>query len=204
MTLPIYDTSLITKGQGLKWGAEGGAGGNKALVDVDAEADDIFAVAMEGRTSLVATNLKTPLLYQAAVRIIGNPTIFRIYYDMSTSTDLAVVSSSATIVTVSALDDNMEGSWIYINAGTGAGQLRYIKDADTTTMTVNTAFTITPDSTSAYILIRPQGLQAAPTGKCCSPPSPGAAVGVPPGPGRPAGHSGGAPAGAPPDPRGWR
>lgn len=163
MKLPIYDASALVKGQGLKWGATADNTGNKALVDVDAEADDIFAILQETPASVV-TNYQTPVIYQATVRILGNPSLLKAYYDLTTSTDLDVASSTSTVVTVSAVDDNMDGSWIYINSGTGAGQLRYIKAADTTTMTVNTAFTTTPDSTSDYILIRPVGLQAASAG----------------------------------------
>ena len=166
ITLPIYDASVITKGQGLKWGNDGvGAlGGSRALVDIANTGADVFAIAQEGRTALIASNCQTPLMYQATVRLVNNPSILKVYYDLSTSTDLDVVSSTSTIVTCSALDDNLDGSWIYINSGTGAGQLRYVNAADTTTLTVNTAFTTTPDSTSDFILIRPQGLQAASTG----------------------------------------
>lgn len=157
--LPIYDASLITVGQGLKWGADAsGTGSYTALVDVADTAADIFAVAQEGRTALIATHLGTPLFYQAKVHMVDNPKVFKAYYDMSTSVDLDVASSTSTIITVAACDDNLDGSWVYINSGTGIGQLRYVKAANTTTLTVNTAFTTTPDSTSDFILIRPQGL----------------------------------------------
>ena len=42
--------------------------------------------------------------------------------------------------------------------------MRYVKAADATTMTVNTAFTTTPDATSDFVLIRFVGLQAASAG----------------------------------------
>lgn len=163
MKLPIYDASALVRGQGLKWGAEASATGNKALIDIGDTAADIFAILQETPTSVV-TNVQTPVVYQAAVRLVGNPTLYKIYTDMTTSTDLDVASSTSTILTVAACDDNLDGSWIYINSGTGAGQLRYIKAADTTTLTVNTAFTVTPDSTSDFILIRFAGLQAASAG----------------------------------------
>jgi hypothetical protein len=76
---------------------------------------------------------------------------------MSTSTDLDVASSTSTIITTAANDDDLDGGWVYINSGTGAGQLRYIKASTATTITVNTAFTTTPDSTSDFIIIRPEG-----------------------------------------------
>lgn len=157
--LPIYDTALLTDGQGLKWGADGsGTGTYTALVDVTDTAVDVFAVAAEGRTAKVASNLGTPLLYQAKVQMVDNPKVFKCYYDMAAANDLSVASSTSTIITVAACDDNLDGSWVYINSGTGIGQLRYVKAANATTLTVNTAFTVTPDSSSDFILIRPQGL----------------------------------------------
>lgn len=157
--LPIYDASLITKGQGLIWGQDAsGTGSYSALVDCADTAADIFAVAAEGLTALVASHLGTPLLYQCRAQLTDNRPIFKIYYDMTASTDLDVSSSTSTVVTTATTDDNLDGSWIYVNSGTGAGQLRYVKAADTTTKTVNTAFTTTPDSTSDIIIIRPQGL----------------------------------------------
>lgn len=165
MKLPIYDATSLVRGQGLKWGAAGDATGNKALIDIDAQADDQFAILQETpATTAVATNYQTPVIYQAIVRILGNPSLLKIYYDMSTANDADVSSSTSTVVTVAACDDDLDGSWIYINSGTGAGQLRYIKAANTTTLTVNTAFTTTPDSTSDFILIRPVGLQATSAG----------------------------------------
>ena len=163
MKLPIYDTSALVKGQGLKWGVEASATGNKALVDIGDTGADLFAILQE-TPAAVLTNVQTPLIYQATVRLVGNPSILKIYTDMAAGTDLNVASSTSTILTVAACDDNLDGSWVYINSGTGAGQLRYVKAADATTLTVNTAFTVTPDSTSDFILIRFAGLQAASAG----------------------------------------
>lgn len=161
--MPIYDASALVKGQALKWGQDAASVGTVALVDVADTAADIFAVLQETPASMIS-NVQTPISYQATVRLVGNPTIFKIYVDLTASTDLDVASSTSTIVTVAAVDDNMDGGWLYITSGTGAGQLRYIKAADTTTLTVNTAFTTTPDATSDFILIRPVGLQAASAG----------------------------------------
>ncbi len=161
--LPIYDASALVAGQGLKWGADAsGTGSYTALVDVDNTAADIFAVLAETPDDVVS-NLGTPVLYQAQVQLVENKPIFKAYYDLSASTDLDVASSTSTVLTVAACDDNLDGSWVYINTGTGAGQLRYVKAADGTTLTVNTAFTTTPDSTSDFILIRPQGLSTGGT-----------------------------------------
>ena len=156
--LPIYDATVLTKGQGLIWGADAsGTGSYNALVDCADTAADIFAVLAEKPTNIL-TNRGTPLIYQAQCRLVNNSKIFKAYYDLTTSTDLDVSSSTSTILTAATMNDNLDGSWVYINSGTGAGQLRYVKAANTTTLTVNTAFTTTPDATSDFILIRSEGL----------------------------------------------
>lgn len=160
--LPVYSSGTLYKGQGLKWGVEGSAEGTKALITVDAQADNQFAIMQETVTSC-ATNVQTPLIYQATVRLLNNPTLLKIYYDMSTSNDVSITAGSSTTVSAT-LSDYYDGSWLYINSGTGAGQLRYVKAASTSALTVNTAFTVTPDSTSDIIIIRYPGLQEASAG----------------------------------------
>lgn len=156
--LPIYDASALVNGQGLIWGQEAsGTGSYNALVDCANKAENIFAVLAETPANVV-TNLGTPVIYQAQVQMVNNLPVWKVYYDLTASTDLDVSSSTSTILTAATMDDHLDGSWIYINSGTGAGQLRYVKAANTTTLTVNTAFTTTPDSTSDFIIIRPQGL----------------------------------------------
>jgi hypothetical protein len=163
IALPVYSSGTLYAGQGMKWGAEGSAEGKKALITVDGQADNQFAILIDGGTSC-ATNVQTPTIIQKRVRLLNNPSLLKIYYDMNQDNDADVSSSTSTVVTVAACDDYLDGSWLYINSGTGAGQLRYIKAANTTTMTVNTAFTTTPDNTSDIILIRYVGLQEVSAG----------------------------------------
>ena len=156
--LPIYDgSSVITKGQSLIWGQDAsGTGTLNALVDSSAVPIDIFAIAAEGLTTTV-TNYQTPLIKKAIVQLVNIVPVWKIYFDVAAGNDISVTSSTSTVVTHSSGDDNLDGAWIYINSGTGVGQLRYCKAAAATTKTVNTAFTTIPDSTSDYILIRGQG-----------------------------------------------
>lgn len=162
ITLPWNDsTPLITKGQALKWGADGSATGSyTALNDVADTAASIFAVAAEAKSSSdTTTNLGTPVLSQIECQMVDNPKIWKIYYEMETDTDLSVGSISGSVISMAdTLDDNLDGSWVYLNSGTGIGQLRYVSAADTSTLTVNTAFTTDPTTTTDLILIRPQGI----------------------------------------------
>ena len=162
ISLPVYDASLITDGQALKWGQDADATSVNSLIDVAAALPvDVFAVAAEGLTSNVASNCATHVSYQIKCQMVNNCPIWKIYQDMSTSTDLDVSSSTTTQLTHTTDDDPLEGSWIYINSGTGIGQLRYCSESAATTKDPNTAFTTAPASDSDYILIRNVGL---PTG----------------------------------------
>ena len=158
--LPIYDATAMVKGQGLIWGVDGSSTSTCALIDVTNTTANIFAVLAE-TPATTTTNVGTPVIYQATCQLAENVRIWKVYYDLATGTDLDITSSTSTVVTLATMDDNLDGSWLYINSGTGAGQLRFIKAANTTTLTVNTAFTTTPDSTSDVIIIRNVGI---PTG----------------------------------------
>lgn len=160
--LPVYDASSLTKGTPLAWGADAGTYNgtvyNTLVAITGADPADVFAVIAETPTTVTTTNRNTPVINQALCQIVENHKIFRVYYDMATGTDLDVTSSTSSIVTHGTSDQDGDGGWIYINSGTGAGQLRYIKTADATTKTVNTAFTTTPASDSDFVWIRCEGI----------------------------------------------
>jgi len=159
--MPVYDATSLTKGQSLIWGQDGSSTGSyNALVDSAAVPIDVFAILAETPTT-TTTNYSTPIVYKALVQLVNIVPVWKVYWDTAAANDIDVSSSTSTVVTHASGDDNLDGSWIYINSGTGAGQLRFCSAAAATTKTVNTAFTTTPDSTSDFILIRNQGL---PTG----------------------------------------
>ena len=163
MKMPIYSaTTALVKGQSLIWGVDAAATSTSCLITSASTGADIFAVLME-TPATQATNVSTPLIYQAPVQIVQPVHIWKVYYDMTVSTALAVTSCpSSTTIETATHDTNLGGSWIYVNSGTGAGQLRYVTvDADSTHFTVSSAWATSPDSTSKIILIRCIGL---PTG----------------------------------------
>lgn len=162
-TLPVYDASAggFTRGQTLIWGQDAtGTAVRNALVDSAAVPIDIFAVINEDPAAN-NTNVSTPLIVKADVTLVLTGTIWKCYWDGAAANDIDVSSSTSTVLTHASGDDNLDGSWVYINSGTGVGQLRFCSAAAATTKTVSTAFTTTPDSTSDFLLIRHPGL---PTG----------------------------------------
>ena len=160
ISLPIYSaTSALVTGQGLLWGNDGGTYNGSplnALVTIADEGADIFGVLHHAPTTQT-TNIQTPISYQGKVQLVSNCKIWRVYYDMRAAYDASVDSYSSPTITVAACDQDLDGSWVYVNSGAGAGELRYIKTADATTLTANTAFTSTLTSASDFILIRPPG-----------------------------------------------
>ena len=162
--LPVYDSSSLTKGQALIWGVDAGSYAGTILNTLinPASADDpidIFAILAETPSDTTTANRNTPIVTQALCQIVENHKIFKIYYDLDAANDLdATGSSTTTSLAHATSDDSLDGGWMYINTGTGAGQLRYIKTATATTKVPNTAFTTSPDATSDWILIRDTGI----------------------------------------------
>ena len=72
----------------------------------------------------------------------------------TTSDDIDVASATATVITITSMEDDMYGGWIYVSSGTGIGQLQYITAASTSNITVDT-MTTTLDNTSKLIMLRP-------------------------------------------------
>lgn len=160
--LPVYDSSSLTKGEPLTWGVDAGSYNGtvlNTLVKISGnDPTNIFAILAETPSVITTGNRQTPVINKALVQLTENHKVWKVYYDLAAANDLDVTSSTSTILTHGSGDQDLDGGWLYINSGTGAGQLRYIKGADATTKTVNTAFTTTPDSSSDFILIRPEGI----------------------------------------------
>jgi len=101
--------------------------------------------AVNGSIEIVETNIIGSGYYQ-----IDN-------IDVEAATDTTLRFSglgSGLYGSLSTNDDFYSGSSIYIKSGTGSGQLRRITDyvGETKTVTVNSAFTTTPDQTSTAII----------------------------------------------------
>lgn len=68
--------------------------------------------------------------------------------------DVDVASATSTVITITSVEDNIEGSWIYVRAGTGAGLLLYCKESAAGTMTLKNASSTTLDNTSKLVILR--------------------------------------------------
>ena len=147
--VPVYDSGII-KGQALTYGADDLGG---ALINITAAGADFVGVSNE---AVSATTVVTSGTLVFAKVILSPDAVYRTMYDPAEANDISVVSSTSTATTMTTNDDDLDGSWIYINSGTGQGQLGFIGAASATVMTLDTteAWTTTPDSTSDAIIIR--------------------------------------------------
>jgi len=148
---PVYDASTIIKGQGLTYGANTRGA---VLIDCTAQAADFVGVSNE-LINASTTDLTTGTIVYAKT-ILNPDAIYLAECDPAVGSDVDVISGTTTAITLGTCDDDMDGSWIYVNSGTGVGQLGYIGAATTTVMTLDTttAFGTAPDNTSDVLLIR--------------------------------------------------
>lgn len=75
------------------------------------------------------------------------------------SNDVDVASATSTVITITSLEDNIDGAWVYVRAGTGVGQLGYIKASASGSFTLKSAMTTTLDNTSKVLILRPVAWQ---------------------------------------------
>lgn len=70
------------------------------------------------------------------------------------SNDVDVASATSTVLTITSIEDDIDGSWIYVRAGTGAGLILYQKESASGTATLKSASTTTLDNTSKLLIMR--------------------------------------------------
>lgn len=148
---PWYDASSIIKGQALTYGA---TTKGAVLIDASAQAADVIGVSHEAKT--VSTTALTTGTLVFGKTILNPDAIYLCQYDDAQASDVDVVSSTTAAITLGTCDDDLDGSWIYINSGTGQGQLGYVGAASTTVMTLDTttALGTAPASDSDVLIIK--------------------------------------------------
>jgi hypothetical protein len=172
--VPVYDAALIDVGELLELGT----------TDPDSNADqgisfktgstfvDVLGISLMARNTSGPNPLRNPALPGDAVSVaavyatntagpaynkaIINP--FAIYLAEYDQTDaITAASSSTTTLTVTSLEDDIDGAWIYIVTGSPAanrGSLRFLTASASGSCTMNSALPAT-DTGSTLIKILP-------------------------------------------------
>lgn len=82
-------------------------------------------------------------------------TFTAIKLDYNLASTLAVASATSTVLTITSEVANQDSSFVYVNAGTGIGQLGFISQSASGSLTLISALTTTLDSTSRLTKVMP-------------------------------------------------
>lgn len=88
-----------------------------------------------------------------AIDLFDTSVVVKISYSLVST--VAVASATTTALTVTGEVAGEDGAFVYVNAGTGIGQLGYIKSSATDTLTLISALTTTLTSSSKLTKILP-------------------------------------------------
>lgn len=88
-----------------------------------------------------------------AVELFDTATCIKVDYDLTST--VTVVSNTTTTVVVTSFEDNYDGGYIYVNAGTGIGQLFFVQASSSGNITIPATPTVGLDSTSKLTKIQP-------------------------------------------------
>ncbi len=165
--MPVYDATSLANGELLMLGTtdpDSNADQNLSYVTAvtasSAEAVDAIGILTEGTyaatapSRVPATNASGPNFG----KVIINP--FAVYlaeYAQGTSDDLAVTSNSTTTLTITSLEDDIDGGWVlFVNGQTANnGSLRHLNTAASGSAVMDSALPITATSSDNIIKILP-------------------------------------------------
>ena len=155
---PVFgDASDISEGAVVIRGATPGTNQPFAVVGTGA-LTDVIGVIKELHDFSVSGDPTTTGTVFIERKIIINPfAVWRIEYDSADT--MAVVSTAGTTVTITSLEDNIDGGYLYAISGTGIGRLAFITTSASGSCT--TKETTGWDSTTTVIKILPLWHQLA-------------------------------------------
>lgn len=88
-----------------------------------------------------------------AVDLLDTAVLVKMSYNLAST--LAVASATTTVLTITSEVSGQDSAFVYVNAGTGLGQLGFIKSSGSGSLTLTSALTTTLDSTSKLTKIQP-------------------------------------------------
>lgn len=87
------------------------------------------------------------------IALFGNNPIMRVEYSLTST--MAVASYSNGTITITSYEANRDSGFVYVNAGTGIGQLGFIASSSSGSCVLTSALTTALDSTSKLTQILP-------------------------------------------------
>ena len=163
MDVPVYDNgTALVAGAMVMRGAHGGTTNSYYIEAYVASANEALSAlgVMQESVSATTAALVAATGFGYGKCIINDDAHYLAEYLQTTSHIIdATNASTSTTVTITSLEDNIDGGWIYatekVTAGaTSAGSLRFCTAAGSSTVTVSA---ITVDTTTDFIKILPVG-----------------------------------------------
>lgn len=148
--VPLLATVSLNQGALIMLGATADTDLGTAILAVTAGTDAIGT--LRGKYTYSATNttnLTGTQWVEVELELCDQYDLVEAEYDQADT--MAVASTSGTTVTVTSLEDNIDGSWLYAVSGTGAGKLAFLTASASGSATSKTATAW--DSTTVLIKI---------------------------------------------------
>lgn len=146
--------SAITAGALLTQGVTDGQDFGAFIIS-GAAAADAFGILLNAHATANDSTIETGVTRTLAdVEMLAPGDLVAVEYDQ---TDTAAIASGSTTTGVITSSDTETGCWHYMVAGTGIGQLAYIKSYSSDTSTYKSALTTAPDNTTTVIRILAPG-----------------------------------------------
>jgi len=159
--MPVYGAAAdIERGAFLMAGAtaatDGGmlikASGSSATPDIMGILDELHDYSVTGDTNIGGTVFVTH-----SVSLIAPDRIIRLEYDQTAGSAIVCTEAvNSTTMTVTSIEDNLDGGFVYTVSGTGLGQTNYITADNGAALTLKAAFGTDLDTTTYFIKILPR------------------------------------------------
>lgn len=88
-----------------------------------------------------------------AIQLGRTANVVKLPYDLTST--VTVTSATSTVISITSAENSLDGGFIYVNAGTGIGQLEFIKSSTTSDITVIAAMTTTLGASSRLTKVLP-------------------------------------------------
>mgnify|MGYP001574337040 CR=1 FL=1 len=131
---------------------------NGMLIVSGAAATDAMGILLEELTSTATdTTILATTDNLRKVQILPPGSVALAEYSLVAADDVAVVSSSTTTITVTDLEDDIDGAWVYVSAGTASlRQLRVLTASAAGSATMKSAFGTVLTSAESIVKVCPR------------------------------------------------
>jgi len=157
MDVPVYDAASLVAGELVMRGAHGGATNSYYITAYTGGAGEAVNALGICQETIVPTG--TAATGHSYAKCIVNPNAIYLAEYLQTSGNVIDVTtgSASTTLTIAALEDNIDGGWVYFtekvaSGAPGAGSLRYLSASAAGSATMDSAVTITTSSDCIKIL----------------------------------------------------